>query len=140
MTGELLVEEKIIFRPRHLLLGGREEQGFIMHIALLPIRGRGWRTHVTDYFIGIDQKIPDWFIKVTFLGKAKIIIRSGIKSGFGIMDFNTSDSILDVQFSLSSYCTWQFYEYSAACYYLLSCPLSNAHLIPYILVFLLCNI
>lgn len=27
------------------------------------------RVHMTDYLTGVDQKIPDWLIKVTFLVK-----------------------------------------------------------------------
>lgn len=54
--------------------------------------------HVTDYLIGIDQKISEWLI--IFLGKVEIVIRSNIKSRFGIVDFSTSGVILDLWFSL----------------------------------------
>ena len=30
----------------------------------------------TDYLIGVDQKIPDWLIKMTFLDKIETVIRS----------------------------------------------------------------
>ena len=36
---------------------------------------------MTDYFIGTDQKIPDWLIKIIFLEKVKTAIRSGINLG-----------------------------------------------------------
>lgn len=49
---------------------------------------------VTDYLTGTDQKIPDWLIKIPFLGKVKAAIRSGIKSRLGFMGFSTSDVIL----------------------------------------------
>lgn len=37
------------------------------------------RSHMTDYLTGADQEIPGWLIKITFLGKEEIAIRSGIK-------------------------------------------------------------
>ena len=43
--------------------------------------------HATGYFTGVDQKIPDWLIKIIFLRKAETPITSGVKSRFGIMDF-----------------------------------------------------
>ena len=55
------------FRPGHLLLGRREWQE-IYH---------------EDYLISVNQEIPDWSIKITFLPKAETAIRSGIKSSFG---------------------------------------------------------
>ena len=61
-------------------------------------------THVTDYVIGAGQKIPDWPIKITFLGKAEAAIRLGNKTRFElkpmIMGFNTSNAILGLWFSL----------------------------------------
>ena len=39
---------------------------------------------MTDYFIGANQKIPDWLIQITFLVKLEIAIRLGIKTSFGI--------------------------------------------------------
>ena len=32
------------------------------------------RALVTGYLIGADQKVPDWLIKITFLGKVKTAI------------------------------------------------------------------
>lgn len=49
---------------------------------------------VTDYLTGMDQKIPDWFLKITLLVKVKTATRSGIKSRCGIMGCSTSDAIL----------------------------------------------
>lgn len=37
------------------------------------------RSHTTDYLTGADQEIPNWPIKITFLGKDKIATRSDIK-------------------------------------------------------------
>lgn len=38
---------------------------------------------MTDYFIGVDQIIPDW-LRLCFRERLKLV-RSGIKSRFGIM-------------------------------------------------------
>lgn len=48
---------------------------------------------MTDYFSGVDQNIPDWLFKITFLVKVKTAFKSDIKSRFGIMSFSTSDTI-----------------------------------------------
>lgn len=42
---------------------------------------------MTDYFIGVDKKIPDWLIKILLLGEVETAIKSDIKSRFGIMGF-----------------------------------------------------
>lgn len=71
-----------------------EDKDFIMQLP--PIRGwdggnRGplW----TEYIIGADQKIPGvGFARITFLGKVKIAMKSGITSRFGT-GFNSSDSL-----------------------------------------------
>ena len=55
---------------------------------------------MTDYLLGADQKIPDWLIRVTFLGKVETASKSSIKSRFGIMGFRTSNAILSLWFSL----------------------------------------
>lgn len=53
----------------------------------------GWegngKGRVTDYLLGTDQKIPDWFIKITLLGEVKTSVKSGIMSRSGIVDFRT---------------------------------------------------
>lgn len=58
-----------------------EEHGriFIMQIASSFYEGIE-RPRVTDYLIGVDQKIPDWLMKIRFLGEAETASRSGIKS------------------------------------------------------------
>ena len=51
-----------------------------LHVCVCVL---GWveeEACVTDYLTGTDQKIPDWLIKIPFLGKVKAAIRSGIKS------------------------------------------------------------
>ena len=57
--------------------------------------------HMPDYLIGTDQKIPEWLIKLTFLGKVETATRSGVKSRFGSMGFSMSDAILGLWFSLN---------------------------------------
>ena len=47
----------------------------------------------------LDQNIPDWPVKVTFLGKVETAIRPIIKSRFGTMGFSMSDTILGLWFS-----------------------------------------
>lgn len=74
---ELLTEEETSF------LGGA---GRVI-IQMACFCGEMERAHVTDYYIGVDQKIPDWLIKVMFLGEVETVVRSGIKSRFGIMGF-----------------------------------------------------
>ena len=39
-----------------------------------------------DYLTDADQEIPDWPVKITFLGKVKPAIRLDIKPNFGDMD------------------------------------------------------
>ena len=56
-------------------------------------------THMRDYLIGADQKIPDGLIKITFLEKVETAAKSGIKCKFGIMGFSTSDTIFTLWFS-----------------------------------------
>ena len=58
----------------------------------------GERVPVTDDFTDVDQKIPDWLIKIPFLVKAETASRSRSKSQFGIMGFSTSDAILGLWF------------------------------------------
>lgn len=41
----------------------------------------------------LDQSIPDWLIKIIFLGKVETAIKSGIKSRFGIMSSSPHDAI-----------------------------------------------
>ena len=53
---------------------------------------------MTGYLTGADQTIPNWLIKITFLGKVETTVRLSIKSRFGIMGFSTSDSILGPRF------------------------------------------
>ena len=50
--------------------------------------------------IGADQKIPDWLIQTTFLGKVKAAVRSGVTPRVGVMGFNKSEAILNLWFSL----------------------------------------
>ena len=45
---------------------------------------------MTDYFIGTDQTVPIWLIKIAYLGKVKTASGFGIKNRFGIMGFNRS--------------------------------------------------
>ena len=38
------------------------------------------RAHVTDDVIGANQKIPDWLIKITYLGEVETANRRAVKS------------------------------------------------------------
>ena len=40
------------------------------------------RVYYEDYLTGAKQKIPDWLVKITFLGKAETTTKLGIKSWF----------------------------------------------------------
>lgn len=63
-----------------------------MQIASLFLWGGGMvRVYATDYLIGVDQKIPEWLIK---------IIKLDFKSRFGVMGFSTSDATWGLWFSL----------------------------------------
>lgn len=72
----------------------------IIFVSIMTIEGRIERAHVTDWLIAVDQKVPDWLIKIIFLAIVKGAIRSDIKSKFGIMGSSTSDTILGLWFSL----------------------------------------
>ena len=48
---------------------------------------------VTHYFIGVDPNIPDWLVKIMFLGEVEIAMRSDLKSRFVIMGFSTNGVI-----------------------------------------------
>ena len=54
---------------------------------------------MTDYFIGVDKKIPNWLIKILFWREVETAIRSGMKSWFGFLGFSTSDDILGLWIS-----------------------------------------
>ena len=55
-------------------------QGFY-HVDCLPLPWGLERTYVTDHLIGTDQKIPDWLIKIIFLGE----VETAIKFWFAVM-------------------------------------------------------
>ena len=56
------------------------------------------RAHMS--ILVLDQSIPDWPIKVTFLGKVETAIRPIIKYRFCTMGFSMSDTILSLWFSV----------------------------------------
>ena len=65
-------KERIVFRPEHLRLGGRGGKSFYhadFHFFLWTMK----KTHKTDDLIGLDQNIPGWLIKMTFLGEVETI-------------------------------------------------------------------
>lgn len=35
---------------------------------------------MTNYFFGVDQKIPAWLMNIIFLGEVEAAVRSGVKS------------------------------------------------------------
>ena len=47
-------------------------KGFIMQIDFSSSGNGGIGRAHADYLIGTDQKIPDWLIKITCLGKVKL--------------------------------------------------------------------
>lgn len=53
---------------------------------------------MTDYFIGVDWKIPDRWNKTAFLVTVGTAVESDVKSRFVIIGFSTSDSILGLRF------------------------------------------
>lgn len=81
-------QKKRLFQAR-TSFGEKGRQGF--YGFPLPLGSE--RAHVIDYLIVTDQKIPDWLVKITFLGNVKTAIRLSIKSKFGIIGFSTSDAI-----------------------------------------------
>lgn len=61
----------------------------------------GYRVSVWQItLVGLDRKIPDCLIKMTFLVKVETAIRSGIKSRCGVMGFSISDIMWGLWFSL----------------------------------------
>lgn len=60
------------------------------------------RAHMTDYLIGIDQKILDLWVSSCFWERLKKAIRSSIKPKFNVLGFNTSNVILGLWFTLNS--------------------------------------
>lgn len=55
---------------------------------------------MTDALIDVDQKIPDWLIRITFLSKVQTAIRKGVTSSVGILGFGTRDAVLGLWFFL----------------------------------------
>ena len=91
-------KERITFRTSCLLLGEGNGRG-LSHADYLFFCG-AWRRPLWQIsFLVLDQKIPDWSIKMTFLVEVETAIRSGIKSRFDIMCFSTSDAIWGLWFS-----------------------------------------
>lgn len=90
-------EERIIFRPEHLHVGGREHQGFLScKLSVLSMEdGEGPHDRLP-----VGHKIPAWLITIMFLVEVETAVRLGIKSGFGILSLGTSDAILGLWFSL----------------------------------------
>lgn len=78
------------------MVGKKTAKVFIMQIASFFYRGREGPYYRLLH--DVDQKIPDWLIKIIFLGEDEIANRSGIKSRSGIMGFSTSDTILGLWF------------------------------------------
>ena len=83
---------------------GEEEEDKDFITQLPPISrwgsevGTEWAS-AAEHIIGADQKIPEWFIRITFLERVKTTVKSGIKSRFGI-GFNSSDISLALLFFL----------------------------------------
>lgn len=98
VTKKLLAKEKKGLFLSRTSLGRGEWQGFYPADCLFFL----WemeRAQLADYLIGEDQKITDWLIKITLVGKVESAISLGIKSRFSFMGLSTSDAILDLWFS-----------------------------------------
>lgn len=51
---------------------------------------------MTDYLLGLDQKVPGWLIKIKLLEEVETAIRSGVTSRFGIMNLSTKPVVLSL--------------------------------------------
>lgn len=60
-------KERIIFRPGHVFWEEGNRKGFILQTVSSSCGGRE-RTQVTDDCTGVHPPIPDWLVKITFLG------------------------------------------------------------------------
>lgn len=83
----LAKEKKGLFLGQGVFFCGRGEwQGFYHTNCLFFLWGGGWKglTWLATLLV-LDQQIPDWSIKITFLGEVWTAIRSSIKSTFGII-------------------------------------------------------
>lgn len=68
--GKKARRKKALFLGQDLSLQGKGQgRGFIMQITPFSSGGRVERGHRTDYFLGADQKIPDWLIKANISGE-----------------------------------------------------------------------
>ena len=103
-------KRKDCFRPGHLLsgVGGGRMRVYHAGYLFIPWWGNG-QGPVIEYFTGADQKIPDWPITITFLGKVKTTVRSGMKSRSVIMGFSTGDAIWGL---------WFFFPLTGGCLFL----------------------
>ena len=61
---------------------GRVVEGFLSCTLSLSMGMQ--QSQVTDELIGVDQKVPDWLIKMVFWGEPETSVRSSIKSGLGV--------------------------------------------------------
>lgn len=77
-----LRKERIIWGAwMSFLWGKRMRWVFIMHVAFSFSGAWRWSTWQIT-FLMLDQKIPDWLVKIIFLGEVETTIILGIKSGF----------------------------------------------------------
>lgn len=82
-AGELLTKEKKeLVLDQDRFCGERNSKGFTLQIVSSFPEGWTDRAHATDYLIGVDQKVPDSLVGITFLGKVKTEVRPGIKLRF----------------------------------------------------------
>lgn len=44
----------------------------------------------------VDQRIPDWLVKIVFLGEAERAVWPDIKAMFGVMGFSTSKAVFSL--------------------------------------------
>ena len=77
---EAISKRKDYFWARTFFRGGEGKgKSFIIKIASFPweVGQINWAT-MTHYFVGANQKIPDWLIHMTCLVKVETAIRLGI--------------------------------------------------------------
>lgn len=67
------------------------------------------RVHGTDYLIGIEKKFPDWWIRITFLGRIEKSLRLSIKNLLLVNGLEPKWLHFGQWFSLSVYLKWCTY-------------------------------
>ena len=88
-------KKRVIFRPGHLILGGRDRQGFYHADCLFFL----WEMQRAHLMVSADQKIPDWLIKMAFRGEVETAVDEGLSLGLVSWALGVSDAIWACAFS-----------------------------------------